>query len=149
MVQCRDVKYWKFKALFKKIKEGLNKWQESLCSCIRRYNIIKGFPGGSEGKESACNVGDLGSIPGLGRSPGEGNGNPLQYSCLENPMDRGAWWATVHGVAKSRIWLSDFTSLHSTWNVHFFLVGQYLLYMTLYVICWLFWTNIPNTISQC
>ena len=51
---------------------------------------------------SACNVGDLGLIPGSGRSPGEGNGNPLQYSCLENPMDGGAWWATVHGVAKSR-----------------------------------------------
>ena len=51
---------------------------------------------------SACNVGDPGSIPGLGRSPGEGNGNPLQYSCLENPMDGGAWKATVHGVAKSR-----------------------------------------------
>ena len=58
---------------------------------------------------SACNVEDLGSIPGSGRSPGEGNGNPLQYSCLENPMDRGAWWATVHGVAKSRTRLSDFT----------------------------------------
>ena len=52
--------------------------------------------------ESACNVGDLGSIPGLGRSPGGGHGNPLQYSCLENPMDRGAWQAAVHGVAKSR-----------------------------------------------
>ena len=52
-------------------------------------------------KVSACNAGDLGSIPGLGRSPGEENGNPLQYSCLENPMDGGAWWATVHGVAKS------------------------------------------------
>ena len=61
-----------------------------------------GFPGGSEGKESACNVGDLGSIPGLGRSPGEGHGNLLQYSCLENPMDQGAWRATVHGVAKSQ-----------------------------------------------
>ena len=59
------------------------------------------FPGGSEGKASACNVGELGSIPGLGRSPGEGNGNPLQYFCLENPMDGGARWATVHGVAKS------------------------------------------------
>ena len=51
--------------------------------------------------ESAYNAGNLGSIPGLGRSPGEGNGNPLQYSCLENPMDGGAWWATVHGVAES------------------------------------------------
>ena len=52
-----------------------------------------GFPGGSDGKESTCNAGDLGSIPGLGRSPGGGHGNPLQYSCLENPMDRAAWWA--------------------------------------------------------
>ena len=58
---------------------------------------------------SAWNAGDLGSIPGLGRSPGEGNGNPLQYCCLENPMEGGAWWATVHGVAKSRTRLSDFT----------------------------------------
>ena len=60
-----------------------------------------GFPGGSDGKESACNAGDLGFIPGWGRSPEEGNGNPLQYSCLGSPMDRGAWWATVHGVTKS------------------------------------------------
>ena len=60
------------------------------------------FPGGSDRKASAYNVGDPGSIPGLGRSPGEGNGNPLQYSCLENPMDRGGWKVTVHGVAKSR-----------------------------------------------
>ena len=61
-----------------------------------------GFSGSSAVKASACNAGDSGSIPGLGRSPGEGNGNPLQYSCLENPMDGGAWWATVHQVAKSR-----------------------------------------------
>ena len=60
------------------------------------------FPGGSDSKVSAYNSGDLGSIPGLGRSPGEGNGNPLQDSCLENSMDGGAWWATVHGVTKSR-----------------------------------------------
>ena len=58
-------------------------------------------------KESACNVGDMGSIPGLGRSPGEGNGNPLQYSCLANPMDGGAWWAAVHGVAESQTQLSN------------------------------------------
>ena len=68
-----------------------------------------GFPGGSEVKASACNAGDLGSILGSGRSPGEGNGNPLQYSCVENPMDRGAWWATVHGVGKSRTRLRDLT----------------------------------------
>ena len=72
----------------------------------------KCFPGSSDGKAFAYNAGDPCSIPGLGRSPGEGNGNPLQYSCLENPMDWGAWWATVHGVAKSRLRLSDFTSLH-------------------------------------
>ena len=69
----------------------------------------KGFPGGSEAKAHACNAGDLGSIPGLGRFLGEGNGNPLQYSCLEKPMDGGAWWATVHGVTKSRTQPSDFT----------------------------------------
>ena len=68
--------------------------------------------GGLEVKVSASNVGDSGSIPGSGRSPGEVNGNPLQYSCLENPLDRGAWQATVHGVAKSRTRPSDFTSLH-------------------------------------
>ena len=65
-------------------------------------NIPRDFPGGSDSKASAYNVGDPGSIPGSGRSPGEGNGNPLQYSCLENSMDREAWWATVHGVTKSQ-----------------------------------------------
>ena len=59
-----------------------------------------GFPHSSVGKESAYNAGDPGLIPGLGRSPGEANDNPLQYSCLENQMDKGAWWATVHGVAR-------------------------------------------------
>ena len=61
------------------------------------YVYVQGFPGGAEVKASACNVGELGLILGSGRSPGEGNGNPLQYSCLENPMDGGAWWAIVHG----------------------------------------------------
>ena len=65
--------------------------------------MYQGFPGGLDGKESACNAEDLGSIPGLGRSLGEGNGNPLQYSCLENSMDKGAWWATVHGVTESLV----------------------------------------------
>ena len=69
-----------------------------------------GFPGGSEVKASAWNAGDPGLIPASGRFPGEGNGNPLQYSCLENPMEGGAWWATVHGVAKSQTRLSDFTT---------------------------------------
>ena len=61
------------------------------------HSVIWGFPGGSESKESTCNAGELGLIPGSGRSPGEGKGKPLQCSCLENPMDRGAWWATVWG----------------------------------------------------
>ena len=67
-----------------------------------------GFPGGSDSKESACNAGDPGSISGSGRSPGEGNGSPLLYSCLENSIGRGAWWATVHGVGKSWTQLSDY-----------------------------------------
>ena len=66
------------------------------------------FPGVSDSKESACNEGDLGLIPGWGRTLGEGNGDQLQYPCLENPMHRGAWQATVHGVAKSQTWLSIF-----------------------------------------
>ena len=64
--------------------------------------ILLGFPGGSDGKEFACNAEDLGSIPGLGRYPGGGHGNPFQYSCLENTIDREAWWTTVHGVTKSQ-----------------------------------------------
>ena len=66
-----------------------------------------GFPGGLYGKESACSVGDLGLIPGLGSFPGEGDGNPLQFSCLDNSMDIGAWWDTVYGMTKSWTCLSD------------------------------------------
>ena len=79
--------------------------------------IHQGFPGDSDGKESACKVGNLGSIPGLGRYPGEENGYPLYYCGLENSMDRGAWQATVHGIAKSRTRLSDF---------HFTIDGYYI-----------------------
>ena len=75
--------------------------------------VFLGFPGGSDDKEPACNERDLGSIARLGRSPGRGHGNPLQYSCPQNPMDRGAWWATVHGVTKSQIQLS-YQALHTT-----------------------------------
>ena len=71
------------------------------------YEEDLGFPGGSAGKESACNARDPGLIPGLGRSPGKGNGNSLQFSCLENSMDRGAWQTTIHGIVKSRTRLSD------------------------------------------
>ena len=87
-----------------------------------------GFPGGPEAEASASNAGDVGSIPGSGRSPGEGNGNPLQYSCLENPMGREAWQATVHGVAKSQTRLNDFTILtmifYMTWLFLIVMVGS-------------------------
>ena len=80
----------------------MRRGQESTCLTSLLSGAMYTSPGGSDGKESACNAGDLGLIPGLGRSPGEGNGNPLPYSCLENPMDGGAWQATVHGMTKSR-----------------------------------------------
>ena len=68
---------------------------------ISHYSVSLFYTTSSNGKESACNAGDQGLIPGSGRSSGEGNGNPFQYPCLENPMDREAWWATVHGVCKA------------------------------------------------
>ena len=83
----------------------------------------------SAGKESACNAGDLGSIPGLGRPPGEGSGNPLQYSCLENPMNRGAWWATVHGVARVR---HDLASKPHNWPNHVYFCIWIYLYLCLH-----------------
>ena len=87
-------------------------WNNSQRSCLQIHSPL-GFPSGSNGKKSAYNVGDLDSIPGLGRPPGEENGNPLQYSCLENPMNGGAWSTTVHGVAKSQTRLSDFSLLEA------------------------------------
>ena len=88
---------------------------------LRRYKVkiistskkLSGFPAGSDRKESACNAGDMGSILWLGRSPGGGHGNPLQYSCLENPMDRGAWWATVHGVTRRWTWINQLGKANS------------------------------------
>ena len=77
------------------------------CKVATLFLKIKTLPGGLDGKESACDAGDPGLIPGLRRSPGEGNGNPLQCSCLGNPMDRGAYWAAVHGITKSWILLSN------------------------------------------
>ena len=90
------------------------KWgsQETTCFKILKACFF-GLPCGSVGKESNCKAGDLGVIPGLGRSPGGRHGNPLQYSCLENPMDRGAWQATVHRVTKNQTWLRD-SAQHST-----------------------------------
>ena len=76
-------------------------------SILQKCSAISAFPSGSVGKESTCNAGDPGLIPGMGRYAGEGKGNLLQYSCLENSMDRGAWWAIVHGVTKSWTWLSN------------------------------------------
>ena len=80
--------------------------------------VFMGFPGGSDGKEGACNAGDLGSVPGLGRSSGEGNGYSLQFSCLESPMDRRAWLSIVHEVAQSWTWLSNCTHTHARTHVY-------------------------------
>ena len=82
--------------------EGEEKNRSQPCGTLYRPRLHRlHFPGGSESKESACNVEDVGLIPGSGRVPGEGNDNPLQYSCLENSTDREAWWAILHGVTKS------------------------------------------------
>ena len=92
------------------------KGRKALFHKLSAVVIKQGFPGDTVVKNTPTNAGrarDSGSIPGLGRSPGTGNGNPLLYSCLENQMDRGAWWATVHGVAKSRTRLSSHTHIHS------------------------------------
>ena len=112
---------WKSGKLIPKLL--LPQWIFPPCICL---SLKTNFPGGSDGKMSDGNAGDLGSIPGSVRSPGEGNGNPLQYSCLENPMDGGAWWATVHGVAKSWTRLSNFT--HFTQRAS--LVAQRVKYLT-------------------
>ena len=85
----------------KKIKTARRSVDEQI-NKMWYIHTLEGFPGDSLVKNLPANAGDMGSIPGSGRSPGEGNGNPLQYSCLENSMDRGAWWATVHGVTKSQ-----------------------------------------------
>ena len=94
---------------------GLHGVRHNGATNTHTYRCMWSFPGGSVEKNPACNAGDLGSVPGSGRSPGAGYGNPLQYSCLENSMDRGAWRGTVHGVAKSWIQLRDWhlvPSLH-------------------------------------
>ena len=88
---------------------------------IRIWLDSEGFPGGSVGKDSACNAGDPGLTPESGRSPGGGNSGPLQYSCLENPMDRGVWWAMVHLVAKSQTQLSHF-HFHTHTHTHIYLM---------------------------
>ena len=86
-----------------KFSESSNSFSNSFVFMTKLpISLPEGFPGDSDGKESACKARDLGSIPGLGRSPAEGNGNPLQYSGLENSTDRGAWQATVHGVTKNQ-----------------------------------------------
>ena len=85
------------KSLLHSSKASILQHSAFFLSQLSHPHMTTRFPGGSDDKESAFNAGDLGSILGLGRSPGGGHGNPFQYSCLENPMDRGAWWATVHG----------------------------------------------------
>ena len=91
---CTPIYFLTLSFLFSYLHWSLNQ--------LANTSTDKGFPGGPNGKESACNAGDLGSIPGLGRSPGIGHDNPLQCFCLENSVDRGAWQATIHGIAKAR-----------------------------------------------
>ena len=107
------------------------------------FSCLRGFPLNSVGKESACNTGDLGSIPGSGRSPREGNGNPLQYSCLENPMDRGAWWATVHVVARvGHNWVTSL-SLPLYGKMGFILLRIFLTNKGLQTLCRVFYKQLP------
>ena len=94
------------------IYSDFNYWSFIIYDLLLSY---KGLPCSSDSEESTCNVGDLGLIPELGRSPGERNGNPLQYSCIENPTDRGAWWTTVHGVVKSQTWLKEMVKDREAW----------------------------------
>ena len=114
------------------------------------YHFFGGFPGGSEVKASASNAGDPGSIPGSGRSPGEGNGNPLQCSYLENPMVGEAWWATVHRVAKSRPRLSDLASLGCAYTTYYghticmYIHGIYICYAFPRVL----WKNLKELFGQ-
>ena len=102
--------------------------KKAIAECLQQTSHCVGFPDGSVGKESTCNAGIWGSIPGLGTPPGEGKGNPLHYSCLGNPMDRGAWWATVHGVTKSQTWLSerlkDFLRQRWKWSFRYLLLVE-------------------------
>ena len=102
-----------------------------------RYISRQGFPSGAVVMNPPANAGDTrdsGSIPGSGRSPGEGNGNPLQYSCLENPKDRGAWQAIVHGVAKSWTWLSDWAGwARSSKTVQYIEITSTLLYLLAFI----------------
>ena len=93
-------------------KYGFFQLSHSRCNVKSLALVYWSFPHASDGKESACNAGDPTSIPGSGRSPGEGNDNPFRYSCLENPMGRGAWWATVPGVTKSRT-----NTFHFSWGL--------------------------------
>ena len=106
---------WEVRESFRKVVTLGQKSKEATSRKHSVYAIVLFFLAfrgqfSSAGKESACSAGDPGSIPGSGRSPGEGNGYPLQYCCLENSMDRGAWRATVHGVTRSQTWLSDWTA---------------------------------------
>ena len=111
MINCSREKHKKIcKVCYAFIKVLISREQGNPIISIHaqfRSLFVRGFPGGSLGKESACNLGDLGLIPGLRRSHGEGNGYPLQYSCLQNSMDRGAWWATAHRATKSWTPLSN------------------------------------------
>ena len=106
---CTHIIHTKQQDTWKRVSLKVKKFNQHFSHWPSKYqhSMSTGFPGGSDGKESACNAGDLSSISRSGRSSGEGSGYPHQYSCLENPLDRGAWWATVYGVTRSQTRLSD------------------------------------------
>ena len=116
---------------------NLDAQRKPICTCAHIGVYILGSPHGSDSKESASNAGGPGLIPGSERSPGEGHGNPLQCSCLENPRDGGAWWAAVYGVAQSRIWLKWLSrsskpiktlwlnNPECRWPLHVFILNSY------------------------
>ena len=112
-------------------------------------HLLKCFPGGSDGKASVCNAGDPGLIPGLGTSPGEGNSSPLQYSCLENLMDRGAWWATVHWVTESDMTerLHSLCLLDTNIYVHY-MITTHLKFLNLKLIDQIFIQKLIRNISN-
>ena len=126
---CNDSNiYWFFYSRFTLIQIYLISTELSNARLLKlntidslSWIVVLGFPDGSDSKKkkkkSVCNAGDLSLIPGLGWSPGEGNGYPRQYFCLQNPMDRGAWWSTVHGVAKSWTWWKQLSTTHDTFFV--------------------------------
>ena len=137
------------KRMNKKISEGINEELGVYLSCRDSSWTIESqdTPRSSVSKESACNAGDPGSFPRSGRSTGERNGNLLQYSCLENPMDRGTWWAIVHGVTKSQTQLSDWTTTNKLLFTYCLICPRFVLWELLQPGSWVVWPCFRHILS--